>query len=443
MKIYHLNYQPDSAALFSHLVHFPYAFFLDSCGVDRFDIMVADPSRVFLAEKKGDDPFAVAKEWQTEISTIQANSIPEELPFTTGIMAYFSYDLCYELFNLKSKAKRDIELPLAVVAEYHWSIVTDHHRKITYFISQNSCSEKKIASLLELLAKANFHQQQFELTQKFFPNMNKQQYSQAFQKVRQHLEEGDCYQINLAERFTANYAGSPWTAYQHLQKSCPMPMASYLHLPQGDILCFSPERFLQVNNRQVMTQPIKGTRPRFDNPQQDQESARELLFSEKDRAENIMIVDLLRNDLSKCCVPGTVQAPVLCHLESFNQIHHLISTVTGLLAEDQNPFDLLKQCFPGGSITGAPKRRAVEIIDTLEPHQRSIYCGSIVYCDVRGRMDSNIVIRTLICHQQKIHCYGGGGIVIDSSVDSEYHEIQVKIFRLLNKLEEILCSPVP
>ena len=208
-----------------------------------------------------------------------------------------------------------------------------------------------------------------------------------------------------------------------------------MNMPEGAILCLSPERFLRVNNHQVTTQPIKGTSPRFANPEQDHHSAQTLLASTKDRAENIMIVDLLRNDLGKCCRPGSVKVPQLCALESFANVHHLVSTVTGTLEEGQHPLDLLRHCFPGGSITGAPKRRAMEIIDRLEPHQRSLYCGSMVYCDIRGRMDSNIAIRTLLCNQHKIHCYGGGGIVSDSSMASEYQEIQIKISRLLNILE--------
>ena len=148
-----------------------------------------------------------------------------------------------------------------------------------------------------------------------------------------------------------------------------------------------------------------------------------------------MIVDLLRNDLSKSCRPGSVNVPKLCALESFPNVHHLVSTVVGQLEEDKHPLDLLRHCFPGGSITGAPKRRAMEIIDQLEPHHRSVYCGSVAFCDVRGRMDSNIAIRTLLCHDNKIHCYGGGGIVHDSTMDNEYKEIQTKISRLLNILE--------
>ncbi len=435
MKIYELNYQKNSAALFSHLVHLPYAILLDSCGVDRFDIMVADPTEVYLGAE-GEDPFLIAKQWQQNMALSEVQTIPEELPFTFGVMAYFSYDLSYQLFNLQPQAKKDIHLPTAVVAKYEWSVVSDHQLKKTFFICGKNCSPKKINHLLEVLAKPGFHHKPFTLTQKFFPNLNKLQYAQIFKKVQEHLQAGDCYQINLAQRFSANFAGSPWTAYQHLQKVFPMPMASYLHLPESDVLCFSPERFLRVKDGHVITQPIKGTRPRFSNPKQDQDAAQELLVSLKDQAENIMIVDLLRNDLSKCCLPGSVQVPHLCKLESFNQIHHLVSTVTGILKPDQHPFDLIKHCFPGGSITGAPKKRAIEIIDELEPHQRSLYCGTIAYCDVRGRMDSNIVIRTLLCDRQKIHCYGGGGIVMDSSIDNEFREIQTKIYRLLNQLEE-------
>lgn len=431
MFISRLPYHSDGATVFSHFASHPYAVFIDSCGLDRFDIIAADPVQVVTAGAK-EDAFAIAKQLLTLQAVPKDDSIPPDLPFTTGVIGYFSYDLGYQLEGLSCHTAGDITLPAAVIGLYNWSIILDHQKRVTYLVSQDHPEHPALAAITQLISRPAPPPEQFSLTENFLPNLTKSQYAAAFNRIKQYLHNGDCYQINLATRFSAAYQGSPWAAYQRLRQQNPMPMAAFMNLPMGAVLCLSPERFLSVADNQVMTQPIKGTSPRFSDPVQDRHSADTLSASVKDRAENIMIVDLLRNDLSKSCLPGSVKVPKLCALESFTNVHHLVSTVTGQLANNQHPFDLLRNCFPGGSITGAPKRRAMEIIDELEPNHRSLYCGSIAYCDGRGRMDSNITIRTLLCNEQKIHCYGGGGIVYDSTMESEYQEIQFKISRLLN-----------
>ncbi len=435
MHICRLPYQPDGLTLFSHFAERPYAMFLDSCGKGRFDIIVANPDKTIITRNPSDDPFNLAKQQLLAQTAITWKNIPDEIPFTIGVMGYFSYDLGYHLAELTPQTTFDIDFPVSVVGFYHWSIVTDHQLRETYLISRDHPDTPELSAIQTLVSQLPLKVNPFYLTENFSSNMDKGQYTQAFNKVKLHIQAGDCYQINLAQRFRAAYKGSPWNAYQRLRHQIPMPMAGFINLADGAILCLSPERFLQVQNQQIITQPIKGTSPRFANLEQDHRSAQSLLTSEKDRAENMMIVDLLRNDLGKCCRPGTIKVPQLCELQSFVNVHHLVSTITGTLAEDQHPFDLLKHCFPGGSITGAPKRRAMEIIDNLELQHRSIYCGSIAYCDVRGRMDSNITIRTLLCSKDKIYCYGGGGIVYDSQLANEYQEIQTKISRLLDILE--------
>lgn len=435
MYISQLPYQADSAQIFAHFVKRPYAVFLDSCGRGRFDIMTADPREVVVVNNPKEDAFALAKQQLKADFLVENDLIPDELPFTIGAIGYFSYDLGYSLAGLTPTALADIALPHAVIGCYDWSIVTDHAERITYFISLKNQTHSDLLAIKNLISQPPSVTNDFILIENFRPNRSKAQYAAAFDQVKRHIHAGDCYQINLAQRFTASYSGSPWPAYQYLRVKNPMPMAAYMSLPEGDILSLSPERFLQVKDGQVITQPIKGTSPRFSNPDEDQRSGEALLASVKDRAENMMIVDLMRNDLGKCCRPGSVKVPKLCALESFSNVHHLVSTIIGTLEEDQHPLDLLRHCFPGGSITGAPKRRAMQIIDQLEPHQRSLYCGSIAYCDIRGRMDSNIAIRTFLCSDHKIHCYGGGGIVSDSTMENEYQEIQVKISRLLSILE--------
>lgn len=437
MHITQIPYTEDSAALFNHFAEQSYAVFIDSCGRDRFDIITAYPQKIICTRSPTENPFSLAKEELLAQQLAMNSQISEELPFTIGAMGFFSYDLGYQLHQLSSSQKNDLNLPTAYIGIYDWSLNVDHLRKKTFLVSLHPLNHPKMAVIYQKILQPRLADEPFKLVTPFSANMDLSEYSQRFQKVKQHLHAGDCYQINLAMRFAAAYQGSPWTAYRLLRKNNPMPMAAFIKLPESAILSLSPERFLQVSKNRVITQPIKGTSPRFDDQKADQQSAQQLLASLKDRAENLMIVDLLRNDLGKCCIPGSIKVPKLCALESFTSVHHLVSTIVGDLSEGQHPFDLLQHCFPGGSITGAPKKRAMEIIDQLEPHPRSIYCGSIAFCDIRGKMDSNISIRTLLCEQDKIYCYGGGGIVSDSSMENEFQEIHCKISRLLTTLESI------
>ena len=214
------------------------------------------------------------------------------------------------------------------------------------------------------------------------------------------------------------------------------PFSGFIDLGGGDaLLSLSPERFLSLHGHRVETSPIKGTRPRYSDPGADQLAAQDLLASEKDRAENLMIVDLLRNDLGRSCVPGSIHVDRLFEIQSFPTVHHLVSTISGELCTSRNAIDLLRDSFPGGSITGAPKKRAMEIIAELEPHRRQAYCGSLMYISADGRMDSNIAIRSLLCSDGEILCWGGGGIVADSTWQQEYQETYDKVGRFLNELE--------
>ena len=235
----------------------------------------------------------------------------------------------------------------------------------------------------------------------------------------------------------STWRGDPFAAYQILREVAAAPFSGYLQLAdQQALLCLSPERFLSLQGQQVETRPIKGTRPRFADPARDLRSARELRNSPKDRAENLMIVDLLRNDLGHSCVPGSIHVDQLFALETYPTVHHLVSTIRGELAPDRGPLDLLRDSFPGGSITGAPKRRAMQIIAELEPHSREAYCGSLLYISADGHMDSNIAIRSLVANNGSLRCWGGGGIVADSEADQEYQETYDKVGRFLSTLEQ-------
>jgi para-aminobenzoate synthetase component 1 len=248
--------------------------------------------------------------------------------------------------------------------------------------------------------------------------------------------------VNLAQRFNADYSGDEWLAYQLLERVNQAPFSAFLRLPQGCVLSLSPERFIELRGNVIETKPIKGTRPRSQNTQQDRANALALQNATKDQAENLMIVDLLRNDIGRVALPGSVLVPKLFEIESFPAVHHLVSTIRAQLDPRYSATDLLRACFPGGSITGAPKVRAMEIIEELEPHRRSAYCGSIGYINRDGQVDSSIAIRTLVASQGKLYAWAGGGLVSDSQSDSEYQETFDKLSRILPVLRDTFDEKV-
>lgn len=434
VKFNELPYFKDGAEYFAHFAHLPYAVFLDGCQPfdlqERYNIITANPY-ILITPTASDIFYEIRTHLHHLRSTIQIPAVYQYLPFKIGAIGYFSYDLARHYFPLKTQSIDDITLPLAVIGIYDWSLIIDHHEKKTWVITlADKQSQYVNAQLSTPLTDASF-----EILDDFKSNMTFYDYAAAFRQIQHHIQQGDCYQVNLCQRFSTTYRGSPWKAYQYLRQTNPTPFSAYFNLNNNQaILSFSPERFLRVKNHDVETKPIKGTAPRFENLMDDERSAKKLLHSEKDNAENLMIVDLLRNDLGKCCKPGTIRVPKLATLESFPNVHHLVSTVIGQLRNNQDALDVLRHCFPGGSITGAPKLRAMQIIEALEFHRRSIYCGSIGYIDIDGNLDCNIAIRTLICDQDQIHCYAGGGIVADSSLKNEYEESKIKVERLMHAI---------
>ena len=274
----------------------------------------------------------------------------------------------------------------------------------------------------------------FTLCSDFSSDTSFATYRQNFARIHHYQRAGDCYQVNYARRFSGTFAGDPFEGWLRLCSAHPAPHASYFRLGDTAVFGVSPERFLRISNRHLTTEPIKGSRPRGKTSSADKEFANDLLASNKDRAENLMIVDLLRNDLGKVCIPGSIKAESLFELRRFSNVQHLVSTITGTLHDSAAPLDALLQCFPGGSITGAPKKRAMEIIAELEPHPRGFYCGSQFKLDSKGNLDSNILIRTFQSEGDRIYCHGGGGIVIDSSPEQEFAESDFKIRALMSAL---------
>ncbi|MDA7745823.1 aminodeoxychorismate synthase component I [Psychromonas sp.] len=363
-----------------------------------------------------------------------------DFPFTGGVIAAYHYEMG-EIFESLHQQEQNSGLDLGKYhcGFYDWAILYNL-KTSQYFLMQHR-TKNQVESIESLWDKR--HQwiksisnemtafSPFKLKNDWLAYANESEYRQSFNKIQEYILSGDCYQVNLAQRFQAQYQGNEYQAYQALLSENRAPFAAYIRLPEQVIISVSPERFLQSNNGKIQTKPIKGTMPRDSDPHIDLQNKQYLLSSEKDQSENLMIVDLLRNDIGRVCEPGSVQVPKLFDIESFPAVHHLVSTVTGMLDKQYTCEDLLRACFPGGSITGAPKIRSMEIISELEKVKREIYCGSIAYINGNGDMDSSITIRTLVCKDDHIYCWAGGGIVADSKVESEYQECFDKVSKIL------------
>ena len=391
-----LPYRTDAAGYYAALADLPWAIWLDSGGMARYDIITANPQRTLVMnwESSGGDPFALLRK---ELG-VQAEPMAD-IPFAGGALGYWGYDLMGPGSAISEAERNTGLLPDMAIGIYDWALVLDHQQHTARLVSHRRYAETACLLpqiLIRLQNNPAPPPDDFRVHGKITSNFTPDSYASAFASVQNYLKSGDCYQINLAQRFSATASGDALGAYLALRNSSPAPYSAFLNLPQAQILCASPECFLRVQNGSVETRPIKGTRPRSSDAQQDRRLAEELQNHPKDRAENLMIVDLLRNDLGKNCVPGSVRTPKLFEVESFANVHHLVSTVEGRLAEGRDALHVLRDCFPGGSITGAPKLRAMQIIEQLEPDRRGIYCGAIGYVGFDGNMDSNIVIRTLV-----------------------------------------------
>ncbi|MGY3569465.1 aminodeoxychorismate synthase component I [Vibrio paucivorans] len=446
-----LDYYPEiTKHLFSHIENQPWAMLLRSASQDhvdsRFDILVAEPiahltthdaiTDVVVGDRtyqSNQDPFELITQLQQQL--LPDVEFQQDLPFIGGAVGYFAYDLGRHVETLPSVAESDINAPDMAVGIYDWAVIADHHNKAAWLVGvELEARWQWLSTHLEKTLSSK--SQSFQLQGNWRSNMSQQSYAEKFAQVQEYLLSGDCYQINLAQRFSADYQGSEWDAYKKLEQVNLAPFSAFIRTENAAILSVSPERFLQVHDNKIETKPIKGTRPRSDDPTIDARYANDLAHAEKDQAENLMIVDLLRNDVGRVAKPGSVHVPKLFDIESFPAVHHLVSTIRAELDVQYSPADLLRASFPGGSITGAPKVRAMEIIEELEPHRRSAYCGSIGYISRHGRMDTSITIRTLVAEQNRIYAWAGGGVVADSQCDSEYQETLDKLSKILPVLQE-------
>ncbi|CAG8868803.1 Aminodeoxychorismate synthase component 1 [Pseudomonas fluorescens] len=437
-----LPYQPDPAVYFARLRHEPGAVLLDSArpGAERgrFDLLSAWPLQ-HLQAAADESGLTYLQRLRESLAQLGEAQMPDgvELPFAGGLIGYLSYDFGRRLEQLPDLATDDLGLADAQLGLYAWALASDHLMRTTQLVFHPSLDEAERQRLIALFeAPPAAQMTHFKLLSPMLGDLAAGEYQHAFDRVQHYIQAGDCYQINLTQRFRAPCQGDPWHAYQALRSACPTPFSGFQLLADGSaLLSFSPERFIRVSQGQVETRPIKGTRPRAADPAEDARNAAELLDSRKDRSENLMIVDLLRNDLGRTCEIGSVKVPELFNLESYPNVHHLVSSVTGRLADGKDALDLIGGSFPGGSITGAPKIRAMQIIDELEPTRRALYCGSLLYVDVRGEMDSSIAIRSLLVKDGQVCCWGGGAVVADSEWQAEYEESIAKVRVLMETLQ--------
>jgi len=449
-----IPYSQDSSVLFDKFVDEPWAVFLDSNQPNaihgRYDIISSRPKVCITSNNNINhidswaeslsipgEPFSILKEY------LQVNKCKDDelkLPFVGGAIGYFSYDLGRSLEKIPSICQNDLALPDMKVGIYSWAIIVDHNKKKSVLVGDKSDlrMQRDWNDLVNYITdKTSLRKrQEFKVLSGVESNMSEHTYAKAFAKIKTYIKEGDCYQVNLAQRFNASVEGNVWQAYCMLRNINPSPFSAYLNYKDFQILSNSPERFLSVKNDVVQTKPIKGTRPRSNNSHEDNLLLQELVNSKKDQSENVMIVDLLRNDISKNCSLGSVKVAKLFDIESFPNVHHMVSTITGKLRENRSAIDLLRGSFPGGSITGAPKLRSMEIIEELEPHRRGIYCGAIGYISNGGNMDTNIAIRTLLHKNQHMYFYAGGGIVYDSEMRAEYKETFDKAAAMMHVLNQ-------
>jgi len=406
-----------------------------------------------LRRSFNNDPLKVIDEQIKTFGRIAGEGYPW-LPFTGGAVGYFGYDLNRQIEKIPDTAEDDLRIPDLYLGFYTEAAIIDHKDKRAFAVAYAQNASKKglkeaKARLDRLIAKvsacstgrkdasalrAPCRDGNCAVAANLTSNFTRNDYRNMINRAKHYISEGDIFQVNLAQRFSVDLKVDHYALYKRLCEKNPAPFAAFLDYGDFSILSSSPERFMLVDDRYVETRPIKGTRPRHKDSQEDEAAVKDLKASEKDSAEHVMIVDVKRNDLGRVCEFGSVKVPELMVVESYEAVHHLVSTVAGELRPGVGVVDLIKASFPGGSITGAPKIRAMEIIEELEPHRRNIYCGSIGYISTNGKMDTNIVIRTITAIGDKAYLQVGGGIVADSNPDAEYQETLDKARAMFNAL---------
>jgi para-aminobenzoate synthetase component I len=438
-----------------HLLDLPRPAFLDSSLTDghggRYSFFTADPflvlrswgSRVELTSPAGravteEDPWILLRLLLRRYSLDRVAGLP---PFLGGAVGYFGYDLGRTLERLPATAA-DEGLPELDVGFYDWVLTADHLSGESWIVAtglptgEETKARARVAGIQErLYATPSSSTNAASLkAPRLRSNFRRADYLRAVERAREYIAAGDVFQVNLSHRLEGEWNGAAWPLYERLRAASPVSYGAYLDLGDLKVLSASPERFINLDGRWIQTRPIKGTRPRGATPDEDRALGAELLASEKERAENLMIVDLLRNDIGKVSTIGSVGVPKLFDLERHASVWHLVSTVCGELRPGLDAVDLLRACFPGGSVTGCPKIRAMEIIEELEPVRRGVYCGAIGYLSFTGDMDTNIAIRTVVLRGSRMDLQVGGAVTYGSNPESEYAETLAKGRALLGAL---------
>lgn len=420
---------------------------------DPFATMVARDSLVAWRTRSGDREIASLPVFTALEGRLAAYRLPHRAsqlpPFRGGAVGYLAYELGRELESLPGRTRDVLQIPTCVLGFYNFAVALDHltgRVSLSYLRPDADLGEPSLDELRDQIASTleagrdrapsgveDGSGREAELRSEF----TKSEYSEAVRRIKEYVRAGDVYQVNMTQRFSAPMKGrSPWDLYGALMRVNPAPFSAYLGFRDVQVLCSSPELFLRVEGRRVETRPIKGTAGRGRTVAEDRRIEAELLESAKDRAELTMIVDLMRNDLGRVCEMGSVRVAPFPELETYASVHHLVGTVTGTLGEGLGVCDLLRATFPGGSITGAPKIRAMEIIDELERTQRGVYTGSIGYLGFDGDACLNIAIRSIVVAHGEASLNAGGGIVADSCEEREYEECLLKARNLVRALTE-------
>ncbi|WP_037029290.1 aminodeoxychorismate synthase component I [Psychrilyobacter atlanticus] len=423
-----------------------YPFFLDS-GMDsqklgRYSFIGVDPFLMIKSEGS-----KIRLEEDGKIETIDGNPLDilqekldlykierEEIPFVGGGVGYFSYELAHLMEKLPNTVNKEVDIPEMVMGFYDGIVIIDHRDDKKYIGAigfKENIEEiiKKIENSIkeyEKNLKIKEIKKQILKNREISSNMTEDYYLSSIKKLKDYIYSGDIYQVNFTQRFECDFEGDSNELYKNLKSINPAPFAAYLNFGEGEIISSSPERFIKLTDGIIETRPMKGTRPRGKSEAEDKKLKEELVNSEKDRAELLMIVDLMRNDISRVAETGSVKVTELFHLEEYATVLQMVATIQGKLKGELSAVDIIKSTFPGGSITGAPKIRAMEIIDELETTTRNIYTGSIGYLGFDGNMDLNIAIRTIVLKDKKAYFQVGGGIVWDSDPHEEYEESLVK-----------------
>ena len=459
----------DPEALYERLRHHPHCVLLDSVagntttgrytilGMDPFCLLSGDNARLELHIKTS-SPRPCVKHTQhaqeplallEKLIDSYSMEAPAELPFGGGAIGWLSYELAQPWFGLQDRGQATSSMPELHFAFYHKVIVIDLWEKTTWLMVSDPWQDgtyqpqTDLEKLLEIVRSCPPDDEvqpppavRVELPPDLRADLTREEYLARVLRVQQYIAAGDTYQVNFTQRFSLPFTDDPWRLYKSLRRISPCPFSAFLPTTTGAILSNSPERFLKWSGSHIETHPIKGTRPRGSSPGEDLALREALLQSAKDRAELVMITDLERNDLGRICTYGSIHVPQLCGVEGYPTVWHQVSVVCGQLKPHIGLAEILRSTFPGGSITGAPKKRAMEIIQELEPVPRGVYTGAIGYLSFHRTADFNIAIRTLIQHQGQLSFHVGGGIVADSIPGDEYEESLVKAQAMLRALEE-------